>query len=174
MELTSLRKIAKANIRDTVSIALGHTPRERAVIVYDMQSDLSKLLSDVYQTALPDATAFDFDRSDPDDLLKRFSLLSPGDLVILLQSTSFRLSQFRIRIELFNRQLKVIEHPHLARIRKEEFTAYFDSLAYDPVYYRTVGPQLRDRIVRAAGVKIIGEETELVYDSPFLGGGLVR
>lgn len=161
-------KAAQANIHDTVSIALGHTPRERAVIIYDTQSDLSKLLTGAYQMVLPHAAAFDFDQSDSDVILKQFSLLSPGDLVILLQSTSFRLSQFRIRLELFHRKLKVIEHPHLARIRKEEFAAYVDSLAYDPSYFRTVGPQLRDRIAQAARVKIICEEAELIYDSPFL------
>ncbi|HIE65365.1 MAG: hypothetical protein ABGX83_03325 [Nitrospira sp.] len=161
-------KAAEANIRDTVSIALGHTPRERAVIIYDTKSDLSKLLTEAYQVVLPDAVAFDFNQSDPEVILRQFSLLSPDDLVILVQSTSFRLSQFRIRLELFQRKLKVIEHPHLGRFPEEEVAVYVDALAYDPTYYRTVGPLLRDRIARAERVRIICEDTELIYDTTFL------
>jgi len=168
MEWTSLIKIAEANIRDTVSIALAYTPRERAVIIYDTKSDLSRLLTKAYQAVLPDAVAFDFDQSDPEVILKQFSLLSPDDLVILVQSTSFRLSQFRIRLELFQRKLKVIEHPHLGRFLEEEFAVYVDALAYDPTYYRTVGPQLKDRLSRAEKVRILCEDAELIYDSTFL------
>jgi len=164
----SLIKIAEDNIRDTLSIALGYTPREGAMIVYDTQSELSQLLTEAYKKVLPGARAFDFDQCDPETILERFSLLAPGDLVILLQSTSFRLSRFRIRIELFNRKLKVIEHPHLARFQREEFPAYLDSLAYDPFYYRTVGPFLKDRLSKATRLRIVGEGTELVYDSSFL------
>ncbi|MFQ5579335.1 MAG: hypothetical protein ACE5FZ_01870 [Nitrospiria bacterium] len=168
MGWTSLTKITEENIRDTVSIALAYTPRERAVIIYDTNSDLAKLLSGAYQAVLPDADAFDFDRSDSEVILEQFNKLSPGDLVILIQSTSFRLSRFRIRLELFNRKLKVIEHPHLGRIPEEEFAVYVDSIAYDPSYYRTIGPQLRDCISRAKKVRITCEDAELVYDSSFL------
>ena len=65
----------------------------------------------------------------------RIDLLKPSDLVVLVQSTSFRLDAFRIRIELFKRQLKVIEHPHLGRMSGHEIEYYIDSLAYDPEYF---------------------------------------
>jgi len=164
----SLSQTARDNIRDSLSMALGYTRRERAMIVYDVHSALSRLLSKAYQAVLPDAAAFDFDQYNPESLLERFGLLSPGDLVVLLQSSSFRLSRFRIRIELFRRGLKVVEHPHLARIRSEEVPAYLDSLGYDPFYYRTVGPFLKEKIAHAEEIRIRGEGTELVYDSPFL------
>ena len=45
-----------------------------------------------------------------------FATLSASDLVVLIQSTSFRLDAFRIRVELFKQSLKVIEHPHLSRM----------------------------------------------------------
>jgi hypothetical protein len=40
--------------------------------------------------------------------------------VVLVQSTSFRMDAYRIRIELFKRGLKVIEHVHLSRMPGEQ------------------------------------------------------
>ena len=167
MEPTSLRLMAETNIRDTVMIALGHSSPKRSIMIYDTQSALSKSLTQAYRAVLPEVYALDFDQSDPDGILEAFDTLSPGDLVILIQSTSFRLSKFRIRIELFNRKLKVIEHPHLSRIQQDEHVTYFDALAYDPSYYRTVGPWLKERIAQASRIRIISQGDELVYDSPF-------
>ena len=168
MNYPSLLETARRNIHDTVTIALGHTPDQQAVIVYDNATGLSKLLAEAYHRVLPDALFLNFDTSAPDDILKRIDALATGDLVVLIQSTSFRFTKFRIRIELFERRLKVIEHPHLGRIRSEEYPTYIDSLAYDPSYYRSVGPRLRERIASAARLKIIGKDAELYYNSPFL------
>ncbi len=168
MESVEWPENAQSHIRDTVTIALNHAPDRPALIVYDEQSGLSRLLSEAYRTILRNANAVNFDRSSPDAILEMIDSLSPGDLVVLVQSDSFRLSRFRIRIELFKRGLKVIEHPHLSRMRKEEYQTYFESLAYDPSYYRTVGPLLKERITRASRIKILGETTELIYDTAFL------
>jgi leucyl aminopeptidase (aminopeptidase T) len=98
--------------------------------------------------------------------------LSPRDLVVLVQSTSFRLNDFRFRLELFNRSLAVIEHPHLGRMPEEEHQTYVDSLAYDVDYYRTVGPKLKAMIDTAKRVVVSCEGTELVYDGPLESGKL--
>ena len=50
-------------------------------------------------------------------VLQQVEQLVPGDLAILIQSTNFRLDAFRIRVELFKRAIKVIEHPHLSRMQ---------------------------------------------------------
>ena len=165
--MSSKLKILQTHIRDTLTLALGHNPNQKAMIVFDEQSELSKLLAKGYQSVLPYASVLNFHRFTPEDILGTFDELLPGDLVILLQSTSFRLSKFRIRIELFNRRLKVIEHPHLARIRKDEYEIYFESLAYDPSYYRGVGPRLSERIAHATQIKILTDGAELIYNSPF-------
>lgn len=168
MESATLPVNALSHIRDTITIALDHAPDRPALIIYDEQSRLSMLLGQAYRTILRNANAVNFDRSSPDAIMEMVDSLSTGDLVILVQSTSFRLSRFRIRIELFKRGLKVIEHPHLSRMREEEFQTYFDSLAYDPSYYRTVGPLLKERITRASRTTVLGEKAELIYDSAFL------
>lgn len=172
MSLNSLQKTAECYLQDVAELVFNHTSKQRAMIVYDAQSPLSRLLTQAYRSVLPEAAAIDFDQTAPEAILSRFETLNPEDWVILIQSTSFRLSQFRIRLELFHRNLKVIEHPHLARMREAEYLSYVDSLAYDPGYYRTVGPQLKKRIDQAKQIKIIGDSAELLYDSPFLAAKL--
>ncbi|MBI3811285.1 MAG: hypothetical protein HY283_03640 [Nitrospirae bacterium] len=167
MDHISLLDAAQANLRDSITLALGHTPDQGALLVYDERSSLARLLAEGYRAILPNAAAINFDQATPEEILKAVNALAPKDLVVFVQSTRFRLNEFRFRIELFNRNLKVIEHPHLARIREEESATYIDALAYDPAYYRTVGPALKERLDRARRVHLICEGTELIYDGPF-------
>lgn len=160
--LTTLEK----NLRDTVTLVLGHVDG-KALVVFDAQSGLSRLLTDGYRAVLPTATFVDFDATTPDLVRAAIDALSPGDLVVLVQSTSFRLNEFRFRLELFDRKLKTIEHPHLGRMPEGEWETFIDALAYDPNYYRTVGPALMERINRATRIVVSCDGTELVYDSTF-------
>lgn len=136
-------------------------------MVWDAQCDLAIALTEAYRRCLPDATFIDFNSLTAKLVLAEFERLSPGDLVVLIQSTSFRLDAFRIRVELFKRSIKVIEHPHLARMWGEEAQTYIDSLAYDRDYFRGVGNALKARIDSAqAGVIDSGGE-QLVFASGF-------
>ncbi len=158
---------AQSNIRDTLTLALEQTCDAPALLVYDEQSGLAKRLGEAYRAVLPNAAALNFDQVTAKEILSAIDGLPPQALVALIQSSSFRLNEFRFRVELFNRRLKVIEHPHLARIREAEFALYIDALAYDPAYYRSVGPALKRRIDRATRISLICDGTELIYDSPF-------
>jgi aminopeptidase len=75
-----------------------------------------------------------------------FRRLAPQDLVVLVQSTNFRLDGFRMRVELFKLGLKVIEHVHLSRMPGTQGEHYIEALAYDPAYFRGVGHALKARI----------------------------
>jgi hypothetical protein len=56
-----------------------------------------------------------------------------------VQSANFRLSTFRIRLELFNIGVHVIEHNHLAYIPESEFPTFIDCIAYcTPEYVRSL------------------------------------
>ncbi|MGA8863389.1 MAG: hypothetical protein WBM09_01985 [Gallionella sp.] len=131
-------------------------------MVWDGHCDLAIALSEAYRRCLPDALFIEFDSSAPETVLSAFERLSPGDLVVLIQSSSFRLNAFRIRVELFKRSLKVIEHPHLASMRGEEALTYIDSLDYDPVYYRGVGNALKFRL-DSARLGIVDSGGELLF-----------
>ena len=140
--------LAENNIRDVLSFAIEYKSRDAAIVVWDGESELSVALTQAYRRCLPDAKFIEFDPAESDAVLAAFEELTPGDLVVLIQSTSFRLDAFRIRVELFKRSLKVIEHPHLARLPGPEGLIYIDSLAYDRDYYRGVGRALKERIDR--------------------------
>lgn len=136
-------------------------------MVSDAQCGLAIALTEAYRRCLPDATFIEFDSNAPGTVLAAFERLTPGDLVVLIQSTSFRLDAFRIRVELFKRSIKVVEHPHLSRMPGAEALLYIDSLAYDPVYFRGVGNALKARIDSAqVGVIDSGGE-QLIFSAGF-------
>lgn len=140
---------AEKHLRDILTIAFEHDSTHAALVVWDGQCALSLALAAAYRRCLPDATFIDFDAVSPDTVRAAFERLAPRDLVVLVQSSSFRLDAFRLRVELFKRSLKVIEHPHLGRMPGAEALLYIDSLAYDPAYVRRVGNALKTHIDNA-------------------------
>lgn len=158
---------AEKHLSDILSLAIEHSDQHRAVVVYDTQCSLAVTLTDAYRLCLPNASFIPFDATAADDILTHFATLNPHDLVVLIQSTSFRLEAFRLRIELFNKSLKVIEHPHLARMQGAEEGYYIEALAYDSAYYRNTGNALKILIDNASkGIVDSGGE-QLIFDSPF-------
>ncbi|MBB5607956.1 MULTISPECIES: hypothetical protein [unclassified Janthinobacterium] len=160
-------EVAAQNVADTLAMAICHRPDEPALVVCDKRSWLNVVLTEAYRLALPDATFIDFDEVTPEAVLAAFAALPAGSLVVLIQSTSFRLEAFRIRIELFKRGLKVIEHVHLSRMPGVQGLHYIASLAYDPAYYRGVGHALKERIDRARHGMVDSGGEQLIFASPF-------
>ncbi len=158
---------AEKHLRDVLVISFEHAHPQAAVVVFDARCGLAIALTEAYRRCLPTATFIDFDAVSPQAVTDAFAPLAPSDLVVLIQSTNFRLDAFRIRVELFKRDLKVIEHPHLARMLGLEALYYIESLAYDPAYYRGVGNALKARIDRARSGMIDSGGAQLVFGSPF-------
>ncbi|WP_229217697.1 hypothetical protein [Massilia forsythiae] len=158
---------ATAHLRDVLAFALEHGPAQRALVVYDTRTGLARALAEAYRRNLPDADFVDFDGAAADDVLARFKQLAPHDLVVLVQSSNFRLDGFRLRVELFKLGLKVIEHVHLSRMPGAQGEHYIESLAYDPQYFRGTGHALKERIDRARRAEVHGGGAVLAFDSPF-------
>jgi aminopeptidase len=158
---------AERHLRDVLALAIAHTSGQPAIVVYDTNCALAAGLTAAYRRCLPDAVFIDFDAVAPETVLAAFAGLQAADLVVLIQSTNFRLEAFRIRVELFKRGLKVIEHPHLSRMPGEQALYYIESLAYDPTYFRDVGYALKARIDQAHGGVVDSGGEQLVFGSPF-------
>ena len=166
-ETEALILLATENVKGLVDIVFTHTNKERAVLVYDKNCTLSAILSEAYMAALPHATFINFDEEKPENILAVFAELEPLDFVVLVQSTSFRLDAFRMRVELFKKKIKVLEHPHLSRMSDTEVPVYIDALKYDPDYFRGVGRALKEKVDGASiGVLDSGGEI-LTYDCAF-------
>lgn len=159
--------VAQKHLHDILNIAIEHAPPRTAVVVADTRCDLAVALTEAYRRCLPTARFIDFDAVTPDTVLTAFASLAPGDLVVLIQSTNFRLEAFRLRVELFKRSLKVIEHPHLSRMPGAQADYYIESLAYDPAYYRNVGYALKTRIDCAQSGAVDSGGERLVFAAPF-------
>ncbi len=157
---------AHGHVHDILRHAMEYTPEQSAVVVWDGRCDLALALTEAYRRCLPQARFIDFDNTPPEEILEAFEQLTAGDMVALIQSTNFRLNAFRIRVGLFKRSLKVIEHPHLERMPGDEGLIYIDSLAYDRKYFRGVGKALKQRLdVAQVGVVESGEQ--LVFPTGF-------
>lgn len=154
---------AQRHVGDVLRLAIEHSPSARAVVVWDGRCELARALVQAYRGNLSDALFLEFESVAPAVVLESFERLSPGDLVVLIQSSSFRLDAFRIRLELFKRSLKVIEHPHLERMPGAEGVIYIDSLAYDRDYYRGVGNALKQRIDRTRTAVVDSGGERLVF-----------
>lgn len=158
---------AATHVGDIVRICFEHASPQRSLVVYDTRTGLSRALLAAYRRALPDARFLDFDQAGPDAVLAAFRQMAPRDLVVLVQSTNFRIDAFRIRVELFKLGLKVIEHVHLSRMAGVQGEQYIDALAYDPAYYRGVGRALQECIGSAPHGAVEGGGERLVFGGPF-------
>ncbi|MEW6760285.1 MAG: hypothetical protein AB1437_05630 [Pseudomonadota bacterium] len=158
---------ATTHLRDVLAHAIEHGPEHAALVVYDTRTPLARALTEGYRRNLPGATFIDFDAVTPDAVLAAFKAMAPKDLVVLVQSSNFRLDGFRVRVELFKLGLKVVEHVHLSRMPGPQSEHYIEALAYDPAYFRGTGRALKRRIDVAPHARVVGGGETLTFSSPF-------
>ena len=156
------------NLTDVLRDVFEHDDSHTALVIYDLNSPLSNILTEAYKVALPKGIFVNFNDTNPEDILSQIDTLQAGDFVALVQSTSFRLSAFRIRIELFKKSIKVAEHPHLGRMTEDyEVANYVNALAYDKAYFHHTGHTLKDMINQAEGAVVHSGVEKLIYKGGF-------
>lgn len=166
-EYSALWTKALAVSKTILNQIVEYAQDQKAVLIYDQQSPLADLLGRAYASHLSSAEVLVFDAQDPSPCVQALEALGQGDLAVLVQSSSFRLSEFRIRMELFGRGVKVVEHPHLGPIEESQWEIYLDCLEYDPEYYRGVGNGLKQWIDSASHGRICSPGHELLVSGPF-------
>ena len=160
-EIEKYKILATSNVFSIVTEAVSHPLDEPAIVIYDTESPLSLILLDAYKSVLKNAVFLDFDSVPKDVIIESFKSLAHGNLVVLIQSMDFRLNEFRIRIFLFQRGLKVIDHQHLSRNTDDSYTTYLNSLEYDSEWYRTVGPDLKSWLEKTMSLRVESDRTTL-------------
>ena len=161
--MSALAAEAVRNVRDTLAIALAHTAERAAVLVADERTPLSRLLLQAYRECLPGAQVLLFDDVAAEAVKAAFAELREHDLAVLIQSSVFRIPEFRTRVELFKHGIKVIEHSNLERMAEGEIAHYIAALAYDSAYYRGVGHALKARMDIAVSARIESEGEQLHF-----------
>ncbi|MEI9940989.1 MAG: hypothetical protein WDO69_27545 [Pseudomonadota bacterium] len=162
--MSAIAAAAMRNVGDTLALALEHTGDQMALVIADEHSELSRLLTQTYRACLPDARLLSFDIDGVVAVKAAFAGLREHDLVVLIQSSVFRIPEFRTRVELFRRGIKVIEHANLDRMATSEVEHYVAALAYEPAYYRGVGHALKARMDVAASAQIESDGELLRFD----------
>ncbi len=165
---TTLVQTASQNLKGILRDVFLHDENETALVIYDLNSPISILLTEAYRIALPSGVFINFHESDTEEIMSQLEALKSGDFVTLIQSTSFRLSAFRIRIELFKQSIKVAEHPHLGRMTTDdEIQYYVNALAYDKEYYHHTGHTLQAILQTASGAIVHSGDEKLIYRGGF-------
>ncbi len=163
--MPSLQEKAATHIKETIDHALLHT--QNTLVIYDEDSELSKLITAGYRGAVPNGKFLLFSEQTKESLMEEFDALQAGDLVVQVQSSSFRLDDFRIRIHLFKLGLKAVEHMHLQRLPESQYETYIDTLHYDPEYYHTIGYGVRSKLEKATSCEVLCQGTRLYVQSAF-------
>ncbi len=154
--------LATKNIKDILNLSIKHDPtKHQALVVYDTENGLANILLAAYKEALPLAKFVDFDQVDKQAVLAEFDALRPDDLVVMIQSSNFRLDDFRIRIHLFNKKLKVIEHMHLYRNNPDVWDVYVNALEYDTEWLLPTSAKIKTLLESAKELKIVSQDCEL-------------
>jgi aminopeptidase len=147
-------KSAQQNISDILKYSIKHDEvTANSLVIYDTENGLTEILREAYRNSLPKGKFLDFKALNKETVLLEFEKLKPLDLVVLIQSSNFRLDDFRIRLHLFNKGVKVIEHMHLYRNTQDQWQTYIDSLAYDPKYYQVKAQKIVEKLSKKEGIE---------------------
>lgn len=139
------------------------------LLLYDEDCILSQQLAQAYKENIQPYKHYTIKFSDDNhqEVLDTIDLLKPKDLVVLVQSTSFRMSKYRFRVELFHKGIKVIEHAHLAINKDEEAQTYINALTYEAEYYQNVSEFLKQHIDPAQKITVEGNGAVLMFEGGF-------
>jgi aminopeptidase len=158
------------NVRDILEKNMKITPEQQILLIYDDQSKLSQMLKEAYvqagQELKCNTIALSFYEAAPEEVIKTVKSMKVGDIVVLVESSSFRMSNFRWRLELFNLGLGVVEHAHLGVNKDEEAQNYIDVLAYQGDFYQKASKFLKPKINQAKKIVVECHGTTLMYETP--------
>lgn len=140
---------------------------EKVVLVYDTDSKLSTILWEAYAENLkiynqqgdfnPLSETIVFWKIEKSDLKEKLMSLEKDCTVVLVQSTSFRLDDFRLRLNLKNQWVWCIEHNHLWYIKDEEIITYADCLEYRTPFYIELSNKLKEKFDNANKLEVVSK-----------------
>jgi aminopeptidase len=161
---------ASINITDILTHSF-HINKENILIIYDDQFELTNILYKSYLKALKSfkninsIKHININLINKDQFIELINLMNERDLVVLIQSSNFRLNVFRIRLHLFNKKLKVIEHVRLSRNSPDQFQTYINSLSYNDerrAYYNDMKNEIDN---------LIESPLQIIYNDAILETG---
>ncbi|MBI2572544.1 hypothetical protein HYV86_01680 [Candidatus Woesearchaeota archaeon] len=159
-----------AALRTIITHNVALPPEKEVILIYDEDSSLSRKLAEGYKEAIANYPhrIIKFDPSMGQELKEQMLQVEPGIAIILVQTTSFRISEYRIRLDLNKQKAYVIEHSHLDLIKPEEEETYLACLTYDHERYKKICDYITPLLQNAAKVEIISHDgSVMTYQGPF-------
>jgi hypothetical protein len=141
------------------------------LIIFDDKTLLSKVLTYGYLESCSNIkkeignfqfNTLNFYKFDHEEIKKEISKLKEKDLVILIQSSSFRMSKYRWRNELYKLGLKVIEHPHLEKNSIFQIETYINSIESNLDYYLNIRDFLKKELKKANSLQLISTDNSIL------------
>lgn len=139
------------------------------LLLYDTQCALARTLSEAYEEVISSLShkTINFFATTEEAILQELSNLPPHSLVILVQSTSFRMTKHRLRADLFRQGHMVIEHARLSFNEESEIKCYINALAYQTPYYVAAGNVIEQLIRTSNVITILSKNNILNITSEF-------
>ncbi|MBI2669017.1 hypothetical protein HYX14_04185 [Candidatus Woesearchaeota archaeon] len=155
--------------RDIIEKIYQSPPTQFILLLYDLNCTLSKLLTEAYSDAskMHPHSLINFDDVSEDKIQNALQQLPPHSLVILVQSASFRLTNYRLRMDLSRAGHRVIEHARLAHNDESQIQNYINSLQYDTSYYVRACHALEKLLLEHKSIKIESNHHILQINSDF-------
>ncbi|MCD5380774.1 hypothetical protein LR004_02505 [Candidatus Gracilibacteria bacterium] len=123
---------------------------KKIVLIYDDFSELSTLIGESYKQNLEhieNSEVILFQEDSDKKMLQDFLMnLEENSTVILVQSTNFRLDNFRIRLNLKNIGVGCMEHNHLGYMSSDQVENYIDAIEYKTPYYEALSDFMKETI----------------------------
>lgn len=159
-----LLEATKNILEKNMTINIKPYSENEILLIYDTESELSKLVSNAYIKNLEwkNAEIIDINQVNKDELIKRLWSLQEFSTVILVQSTNFRLDNFRIRLQLHNNNVWCLEHNHLLYMKDSEYENYADSIEYLTPYYEELSAKLKTLSDNTKTMKIISNDWSIL------------
>ncbi|MDQ7009976.1 MAG: hypothetical protein Q9M94_06825, partial [Candidatus Gracilibacteria bacterium] len=149
--------------------------KNKVILVYDKESKLSTILGEAYseniisfsckerdagkaERVIISSEIIIFGEIDKEVLKEKLMNLEVDSTVILVQSTNFRLDNFRLRLNLKNAGIGCIEHNHLGYIKDSEIETYADSLEYRTPFYIELGNKLKNKFDKADKLVVVSKD----------------
>jgi aminopeptidase len=144
---------------------------DQILVLSDSSSELSRFLAQVYTNiaaSKPNFKFIDYNSTEPAQIKETINSLPAGSLVVAIQSGQFQLSGYRLRLELFQRKLKIIEYVHLEHITGPQINHYISALGFNPKQNKPLAEKLKTIIDSAKSAKIVSRDgSELIYSAGF-------
>ncbi len=162
----SLSALTKSTVYDSIYKQM-QCHDEPIVLIYDEDSTLAKCLSEAYITELPThAEKIYYDKTKKTEIVEKLRSLPSGANVFLVQSSNFRLDDFRIRLQLFNNGVGCLEHALLSTIPDEMIETYLNAFAWRGDEYARLGKALAKNIETCKEMIVYSGENSVLRFGP--------